>query len=61
MKARKLDPDREPFVGNDPMSLPQLGEKKETVAPDPERVEEARRKRKEPHREHVPPRPDESG
>lgn len=44
-KLDRLDPDHEPEVGSDPRSLPQLDEEKTIIAPDPEKVREAERKR----------------
>ncbi len=41
-----IDPDHEPVVGTDPHSLSQPGKEKVIIAPDPEKVREAERKRK---------------
>lgn len=39
------DPDHQPQVGTDPMEGPQEGKHKTIVAPDPEKVREAERKK----------------
>jgi hypothetical protein len=39
------DPDHQPQVGTDPMSLPQQGEERKVIAPDPEKVAKADRER----------------
>ena len=44
-KIEYIDPDHEPEVGSDPRSLPQLDVEKTIIAPDPEKVREAERKR----------------
>ncbi|HET6567800.1 MAG TPA: hypothetical protein VFG50_07540 [Rhodothermales bacterium] len=44
-KDEKLPPDFKPKIATDPEAQPQLGGEKRIVAPDPEKVREAERKR----------------
>jgi len=41
------DPDIEPQINTDPMSQPQLGRDRKVIAPDPEAVREAERRKKD--------------